>query len=151
MKAHLSQLFAYDSWANRLIFDTIVDHQITDGKIIFWMNHIVNAQHVWFERIRTGTSSVSPTRIQSLEACGVLMQELNDQMLDMLDSATDESLYEQISYSNTKGVPFQNTVKDILSHVINHSTHHRAQIAARLREQGIAPPQTDYIFYLRQK
>lgn len=149
MKEHLVQQFKYDYWANKLIFDTIIEHQVQDEKIIFWMNHIVNAEHVWFERIRTGTSSVSPTRVQSMEACGNLMKNLNEEIIEMLDAATEESLYENISYSNTRSIAFQNIVKDILAHLINHSTHHRAQIAARLREKGIAPPATDYIFYMR--
>jgi len=150
MKGHLIQLFEYDLWANRLMYECICQNGIEDDKIIFWINHIVNAEHVWLERIRTGTSTVSPTRVQSLEACGELMQHLNRQILDMLAVATEESLLEEITYSNTRGMSFRNVVKDILTHVVNHSTHHRAQIAARLREMEIPPPPTDFIFFMRQ-
>lgn len=151
MKAHLIQLFDYDYWANRRIYDTLLAHTVQDEKVIFWMNHIVNAEHVWLERIRTGTSTVSPKRVQTLEACGSLMDRLSTQILDMLAAATEESLYEEITYSNTQGDSFRSVVKDILSHVINHSTHHRAQIAARLRQMEIPPPPTDYIVYMRKE
>jgi uncharacterized damage-inducible protein DinB len=35
--------------------------------------------------------------------------------------------------------------------VVNHGTHHRAQIALLLREAEIAPPATGYIYYLREQ
>jgi uncharacterized damage-inducible protein DinB len=55
-----------------------------------------------------------------------------------------------IAYKNTRGESFENSVRDILFHINNHSTHHRAQIAARIREAGITPPTSDYIFYRRK-
>lgn len=54
-----------------------------------------------------------------------------------------------IGYKTSKGDAFQNTVKDILFHIINHSTYHRGQIAANCKEYGIEPLMSDYIFYKR--
>ena len=58
-------------------------------------------------------------------------------------------LNEKVDYSNSKGVVFSNDVVDILQHLIIHGQHHRAQIALLLRQNGIEPPTTDYIFYIR--
>jgi uncharacterized damage-inducible protein DinB len=55
-----------------------------------------------------------------------------------------------ITYKNSSGAKLSDKTKDILFHIINHSTYHRAQIALLLREQGIDPINTDYIFYKRQ-
>jgi uncharacterized damage-inducible protein DinB len=44
---------------------------------------------------------------------------------------------------------FSNTIKDILFHMINHSTHHRAQIAMDMRNNKLEPLPLDYIFYKR--
>jgi len=55
-----------------------------------------------------------------------------------------------VDYQNLSGNQFRDVLSDIMTHVINHSTHHRAQIAKTVREAGLAPPLTDYIFYLRR-
>ena len=54
-----------------------------------------------------------------------------------------------MSYTNSKGQTFSNSIRDILFHVINHSTYHRAQIATEFKQNGLEPLVTDYIFYKR--
>lgn len=56
-----------------------------------------------------------------------------------------------IKYSNSKGDVFENSVEDILAHLVNHGTHHRAQIGQELKRSGLEKlPVTDYIFYIRE-
>jgi uncharacterized damage-inducible protein DinB len=47
------------------------------------------------------------------------------------------------------GDTYTNSVQEILFHIINHSTYHRGQIMAQLRESGLEAISTDYIFYKR--
>lgn len=49
-----------------------------------------------------------------------------------------------MTYNNATGGQFTNKIKDLLFHIINHSTYHRAQLALLLREQGVEPINTDY-------
>ncbi len=60
-----------------------------------------------------------------------------------------DDLNKRVEYENSEGRTFANDVKDILFHVVNHSTHHRGQIMMDLRVSGIAPEPLDYIFYKR--
>jgi uncharacterized damage-inducible protein DinB len=69
-----------------------------------------------------------------------------EQTLEILDKF---DLNETIHYSNSKGQAFSNSIRDILFHVINHSTYHRGQIATDFKHSGIEPLATDYIFYKR--
>jgi uncharacterized damage-inducible protein DinB len=36
----------------------------------------------------------------------------------------------------------------VLRHVVNHSTYHRGQVAAKLKRLGVDPPATDLIFWV---
>jgi len=55
-----------------------------------------------------------------------------------------------IYYKNLKGIAYKNKLADILAHVINHGTHHRAQAGQQLKFAGFENlPITDYIFYVR--
>ncbi len=74
---------------------------------------------------------------------------------DVRNHANTSSILEHVdlsavlSYTNSSGRPFTNRVSDILFHIVNHSTYHRGQIALLLRQQGLEPVPTDYIFYKR--
>jgi uncharacterized damage-inducible protein DinB len=54
-----------------------------------------------------------------------------------------------LDYENSEDRLFTNTLKDMLFHIINHSTHHRAQISVDFRTNGIEPLNLDYILYKR--
>ncbi|MFY7845845.1 DinB family protein [Chryseobacterium gambrini] len=56
---------------------------------------------------------------------------------------------QKIEYQNSRGTKFENTVFEMLFQAINHSTYHRGQINSLLKQSGITPILTDYIFYKR--
>jgi uncharacterized damage-inducible protein DinB len=66
--------------------------------------------------------------------------------LHLLDTIALEST---VNYSNSKGAHFQNSVRDVFYHIINHSSYHRAQIATLFKQGGLEPINTDYIFFKR--
>ena len=35
----------------------------------------------------------------------------------------------------------------MLRHLVNHSTYHRGQVAAKLKRLGVEPPATDLVFW----
>ncbi len=35
----------------------------------------------------------------------------------------------------------------VLRHIINHTTYHRGQVAARLKRFGIQQPETDFVYF----
>jgi len=109
-------------------------------------SHILNAHHIWNCRIRQQPTGHGVwdlhaiTMFQGMEEANyaATLQILEDVKLDMI-----------VAYNNSKGEPFHNSVRDILFHIINHSTYHRGQIATLFRQNGIPPVITDYIFYKR--
>lgn len=54
-----------------------------------------------------------------------------------------------IEYQNSKQQNFKNSLEDILIHLLNHGTYHRAQLAMDLRQHGLEPINTDYINFVR--
>ncbi len=146
MKTHLHQLFTYDLWANQRILNSLLKNPIADEKCIFWINHIVNAEIIWIDRILGKPMKVSPAQVRPIGEVAEVMNSVHAEIMAFIETG---DLRGEILYQNTRGDEFRNSTQDILTHVANHSTHHRAQIAARIREMGIAPPPTDYIVFLR--
>jgi uncharacterized damage-inducible protein DinB len=152
MKTYFQDLFRYDLWANRRMLDAVLEAGVEDSQITTWLNHIVNAEQIWLDRMETGETELSPVQDFLLADCKARMEKAHAQIMAWLAGLTEEALQSGLAhYANSKGTAFETPWIGILAHVINHSTHHRAQVAARFRELGHVPPPTDYIFYLREK
>ncbi len=109
--------------------------------------HMMNAEAVWF----------SPLRGEYM-AADFVAEEFNDRaklraawdgverdMRDYLAGLRDEMLFER---------PFSDHEDDrvlilwqVLLHVVNHGTDHRAQVLRMLADMGIRTPPQDYVFY----
>ena len=56
-----------------------------------------------------------------------------------------------INYQNIKGIPFHNSIFEIITHLMNHGTYHRGQLVTMLRGAGSTPiPATDLIVFYRE-
>jgi uncharacterized damage-inducible protein DinB len=55
-----------------------------------------------------------------------------------------------MTYRSLKGIESTSSLRDILTHVVNHSTYHRGQIARGIKAKGGVPPVTDFIAFARE-
>lgn len=146
MKEKLIDLFEYTYHFNkeiiRIISETIAK---VDEKIISLINHTLNAQQVWNSRI-LNEKSFEVWQINSFEK----LEEINNQNFQASIQIIENSDFDQrIEYQNSKGIKFENTIFEMLFQAVNHSTYHRGQINSLLKQSGIEPILTDYIFYKR--
>lgn len=149
MKPFLIELFEYSYHFNQKLVDVISNNpEKTSEKVIKLFNHILNAHQIWNNRIEPEQTTFGVWEIHTIKECKSIDKTNYDQTLLILDKV---DLSEIISYINTSGQIFTNSIKDILFHIINHSTYHRGQIASELRQGGLDPFVTDYIFYKRYK
>lgn len=110
------------------------------------MSHLLNAQHVWNSRMERKEPQFGIWQLHKPEELRKLEEQNYTKSLQILENL---DLEEVITYQNSKGREFSNSVRDILFHVVNHSTYHRGQIASEFRESGVEPVVSDYIFYKR--
>lgn len=148
-KHYYSQLFNYNNWATKETIESIIKLNQPSERIISLISHIIAAQQIWFNRIVDDKSPLKPWEVYTIDECTGKSEEITSRWLNYLEHTSDDRLNEVIHYSNTKGDGFESSVKDILTHVINHSTYHRAQIALLVKEAGGKPAVTDYIVYQR--
>lgn len=145
----LNQLIEYDEWANKAVFALLKEHASTAGEqphfilqINSMLRHLLEAQLIWHGRV-TGVAFKAPKSVKKGNLQKMIQE--NPQKLKALIPWGARL----INYQNSKGESFQNSVDEILTHLIIHGQHHRAQIALLFRQNGIAPPPTDLIFYIR--
>ncbi|WP_223607707.1 DinB family protein [Chryseobacterium sp. OSA05B] len=146
MKEKLIDLFEYTYHFNKEMIKIIYEN-ITkvDEKTISLINHTINAQQIWNSRI-LGETSFEVWQINPFES----LEEINHQNFGKsIDIIQKSDLDKRIEYQNSKGTKFENSIFEMLFHAINHSTYHRGQINSLLKQNGIDPLLTDYIFYKR--
>lgn len=110
------------------------------------MNHILTAHHIWNQRLIGQVPKFAVWDDVPREALLSLNEQNTHQSRTLLAQLP---LVRSVSYTNSKGEAFTNSVQDIVYHIVNHSNYHRAQIATEVRRQGGTPLTTDYIFYKR--
>lgn len=114
--------------------------------------HLLRAQDLWYGRVQdTAHAELSLWAEDDLSACVERAEASARRWRTVLENVVADDLDRPVAYTNSKGTSFETPLRDILSHIVNHGTHHRAQIALVLRDVGIAPPPTDYIFFVREE
>ena len=147
MDRFFKDLLEYGHHFNQLLADKFLEYSgRTSEKPVRLFNHIVNAHHIWNNRIDPQQPVVGVWDIHDIGELKKMDATNYDRTLKILEKIEPEKM---IVYSNSKGATFTNLVKDIIFHIINHSTYHRGQIAMEFRQSGLEPLNTDYIFYKR--
>ncbi|WP_439697256.1 DinB family protein [Mucilaginibacter sp. AW1-7] len=152
MKSYFIKMFKYSHFANCALLKAITDAGNPRGPIKL-MSHLLAAERRWLDRV----NDVEPypnaelwPKEYTIEHCTHLVNEYNEEWLGFLERVTEEDLNKVIIYQNALGNN-QTSVSDILTHVINHGTHTRAQAGQQLKLSGTETlPITDYVYYLRQ-
>ncbi len=147
MKPFFKELIEYSHYTNQKLAAVFMENpDKTSEKSVKLFSHILNAQHIWNNRIEQKQTIYSVWQIQPVEDFKRIDRLNYEHSLSILDRF---DFGDVIHYKTSTGLPFTNTVKEILFHVINHSTHHRAQIATEFKQNGLEPLAMDYILYKR--
>lgn len=147
MKAFYRELFEYSYHFNQKLADVFSENAgKTSDRSVKLFNHILNAHQIWNNRINPKQTTFGVWELHSIHDLKGIDKTNYAHTLQILDKF---NLNETIDYANSKGQTFSNSTRDILFHVINHSTYHRGQIATEFRQNGLDPLVTDYIFYKR--
>lgn len=148
----LTELFAYDDWANREAVKSIYSVAGSDGQARRLFGHIIGAQRIWYSRFESAEAAqANPWPDSSVDEHEGALEELRRSWQGLLRSLTPEKLGSDLVYKNTKGAEFRTPIRDVLMQVIAHSAYHRGQVAAAVRQSGGKPASTDYIVYVRQR
>ncbi|MFA5556909.1 MAG: DinB family protein [Flavobacteriaceae bacterium] len=147
MKEEFKELFTYNNHFNQKLIALLSENlQSISDKNLRLINHLVNAQQIWNARI-TSEEEFEVWQVNKWDELLRIDNENYSKSIEIIDSSKLDNI---IEYVNSKGIKFSNKIKDILFHIINHSTYHRAQIATELKNCGIEPINTDYVFYKRK-
>ena len=122
----------------------MIIHDKVSEKCLSLQSHIINVHKIWNARIISIENIYERWQLHPINDFAELDNENFHTSVRILEQFDINAL---VKYSNSKGQVFNNSIRDLLFQIINHSTYHRAQVATEFRQSGIEPLLTDYIFY----
>ena len=94
------------------------------------------------------TSLFAPDQAITLEMLSQGWAEEEQLMRDYLAGLSDSDLERVVDYQNMAGESFRRTLWHILTHVVNHGTQHRSEVALSLTNFNASPGDMDITRYL---
>ena len=150
-KGYLLNLLKYNFSENRKIFQEIIKQKSVSEKALKYFCHLLAAEKIWMKRLEVKAwAGIEVWPVLSPVEVEMLINENETDFTKYVLELKPEALKSSIPYKNVKGVEYNNSVEDILMHVVIHSAYHRAQFATVIREDGLEPVNTDYIAYKRE-
>lgn len=160
-KNEIVLLYDYNYWANTRVLEAAervseaqytapagLSHSSVRGALV----HAFGAEYVWRSRCAAGISPPAlPTEAEypTLAALRAAWRAEEAAMRAYLTGLANDALNQPFHYTNTKGVPFKDTLWHILTHVVNHGTQFRSEAAIALTTYGASPGDLDFILYVR--
>ncbi len=144
---NLGEFLKYTKKADEIIIEALAKTGFSIPEANTLLSHVLSAQHIWAKRILNEKPNYAVWEVFKPEDFGSVYQ---DNMNLLEDIFATKALTDEVSYGNSSGNNFKNTIEEILMHVCNHGTYHRGQLAKMLKQAGYAPPITDYIMLKRQ-
>lgn len=162
MVEEIRQLYAYNRWANRRILGAAArlgpkelgrDLGNSFPSIRDTLAHVLGAEWIWLSRWQGVSPSGPPASwdLSTIEALRARWTEVEREQEAFIVALTDDALGRMITYRNLKGDTFTGPLWQMLRHVVNHSTYHRAQVVTMLRQLGAEAVGTDLIQFYREE
>ncbi|TWG93760.1 putative damage-inducible protein DinB [Mesorhizobium sp. J18] len=162
MKEHFKMMAAYNTWANRRIYDAaagLSDEECGRDVGTFFrsmmgtLNHILVADRIWMKRF-TGEGD-APTRLDAilhpdLSALRSAREKEDQRIASWIEGLEESTLAGSIAYTTvTNSQRVSQRLAPTLSHFFNHQTHHRGQAHMILSVLGKEPPSLDLAYFQR--
>jgi uncharacterized damage-inducible protein DinB len=155
---NIRTLYEYNRWANDKTFDSASrvgpdeytkDMHSGHRSVRDTFVHVVSVEWLYLHRVRGDSPNAlwSPSNFPSLANLRDRWVELTREQMTYVAGLTNEQLEKEITYTNLSAKPMTYPLWQILQHGVNHSTYHRGQIAAMLRQLGARPEPTDLLLF----
>jgi uncharacterized damage-inducible protein DinB len=150
----LRRLVDYNQWANEKILSAIdgltaeelarpVDAYF--GSLETNLRHVLLATRVWLARWKgdVPTTLKDPVAGPWPGAYAATHADFRAFVGPLTDGDADRI----VDYKDSRGNPFQMGLGQLITHVVNHGTHHRAETGMLLERIGRSPGDMDYVYY----
>ena len=154
----LRHFYGYHFAENRKIWDSYVaplsQEQFTQeadyshGSVRNQIVHLLSVDDVWFSELRDvePLEPLPPADLDDRQIIRAYWDSVEQRMREYLAQLRDDMLFEKPIKEPEEDRDLM--VWQVLLHVVNHGTDHRAQLLRLLNDLGVETTSQDYIFYV---
>ena len=159
MNAHaFRHFYDYHFTENRNVWDSYVitlSHEqfiqtvnYSHGSVRDQIVHLMSVDDTWFSGLRgiTIPEPLDPTTFEDRSIIRAHWDSVEQTMRDYLATLQDDMLLDKPLDGEDKDL----VLWQVLLHVVNHGTDHRAQLLRLLHDLGVKTTSQDYIFYVAE-
>jgi uncharacterized damage-inducible protein DinB len=156
----LRDFYDYNEWANRRLLKVATG--LGDDNVVYspgaslagvvrTMAHVAAAQINWLERWQGGVNRVSAVELaatmRSADDLRTAFGRSHTGLREYIASLTDADLDRPLTYKDSRGDANERPLWQLMTHVANHGTYHRGEVAAELTALGHSPGDLDFVFW----
>ena len=159
----IRSLFDYNEYANDYVIREsaeLTEDELRKGRGASWgsieanLIHITDAQLSWVERWRDGRWT-SPL-LEDQEAHGIAeikqaFSRSHDELQRFVGATSNAQLDKELEYEAWRGGTHRMLLWQLMIQLMNHGTHHRAEICMALTAMGRAVKELDYHFFEQER
>jgi uncharacterized damage-inducible protein DinB len=138
----------WDSYVTPLSYEQLTqDVAYSHGSVRGQIVHLMSVDEAWFSGLRgvENPKPFNPANFDDREIIRAHWDKVEQTMRDYLATLRDEMLFEK---PFADGEDKDLILWQVLLHVANHGTDHRAQLLRLLNDLGVKTTSQDYIFYV---
>jgi uncharacterized damage-inducible protein DinB len=158
MQDDVVALFAYDRWANRKVLDAcrkLTAEQYVVEPVPGWSSVRSTVYHIALVtefHLRTlagdpDDSILTEADLATVDDAARLLDRAYRRFEELQPTLTPEWLNTLLTLRRS-GRTATLPPWAMLRHIVNHSTYHRGQVAAKLKRLGVEQPLTDFFFWV---
>ena len=153
-------LTQYKAWADDLFLSTVSNVPASEltaprpiffGSLIRTLNHSYAMDFVWRSHLLGkphGLTTRNPEHCPEFAELASAQRAIDNWYVGYASSISEQELHQPIAFEFIGGGRGSMLRRDILLHVVNHTTYHRGHAADILYHLGIFPPTTDLPVFL---
>ncbi len=155
----ITHLYEYNEWANDHLLEVASGLSADElsaprgasfGSILDSFAHIAAAHVNWLERWATGSNRIPTLQLQKmpdLSAVRASFRASHDGLRMLVSDLTDERLEAPLVFRDSAGEDRAMPLWQQMTHVSNHGTYHRGEIAMMLTVAGHSPGDLDLLYW----
>ena len=145
MKDFFIDKFEFDFYANKSLCLNLLknENQLNDF-ILRSTSHIINIHHIWNARL---LGELPESNEWDKLPIDYFLKLNQSNYLTTIDYLENLELNEKVNYHDSEGILLKKNNSDILYHILNHSTHHRAQISLEMNRLKLLNSSSNFIVY----
>jgi uncharacterized damage-inducible protein DinB len=157
MNDDFASLYAYNRWADHRVLEAcrkLTPEQYAAEPLPGWSSvrssivHIAIVTEFWLRAVAGEAVEMVPTEadLPTVDDAERLLDRAHQIYTDVVPALTPEQLATPRTFRGRSWVAVLPPWV-VLRHLVNHSTYHRGQVAAKLKRLGVEPPGTDLFLW----